>query len=114
MRMLGRRADLREVVADAKENGRAVRVVVGGMDKQSVLSAFVAGLDLPARFGTSLDALADGVRDLEDPDGLPIELIWDGVAALRSSDKDTYVAVRELLREVDEHRPDLRVTIVDR
>ena len=46
--------------------------------------------------------------------GRPIEIIWDGVAVLRSLDKPTYVAVRELLREVDEERSDLTVTIVDR
>ena len=59
-------------------------------------------------------ALTDALREVSDPDGRPIEIIWDGVAVLRSLDKPTYVAVRELLREVDEERSDLTVTIVDR
>lgn len=112
--MLGRRADLNAVIADARANGRSVRLVVGGMDKQSVLTAFGEAVGAPAWFGKNYDALTDVLRELTDEDGRPIEIIWDGVAVLRSLDKPTYVAVRELLREIDEERADLTVTIVDR
>jgi len=112
--MLGRRADLKGVVAEAQGAGRSVRLVVGGMDKQSVLTAFAEGLGLPGWFGRNYDALIDALRELSDEQGRPIEVIWDGVAVLRSLDKPTYVAVRELLREIDEERADLTVTIVDR
>jgi RNAse (barnase) inhibitor barstar len=114
MRMLGRRADLHAVIADAEAAGRTVRLVVGGMDKQSVLKAFAEAIDAPAWFGKNYDALTDALRDLSDAHGRTIEVIWDGVAVLRSMDKPTYVAVRELLREIDEERQDLTVTIVDR
>lgn len=114
MRMLGRRADLHAVIAEAETAGRSVRLVVGGMDKQSVLTAFADAIAAPGWFGRNYDALTDALRDLSDPDGRPIEIIWDGVAVLRSLDKPTYVAVRELLREIDEEREDLTVTIVDR
>jgi RNAse (barnase) inhibitor barstar len=112
--MLGRRADLRAVIADAEAAGRSVRLVVGGMDKQSVLAVFADAIGAPTWFGKNYDALTDALREVSDPEGRSIEIIWDGVAVLRSLDKATYVAVRELLREVDEERSDLSVTIVDR
>lgn len=114
MRMLGRRVDLHAVIAQAQAAGRSVRLVVGGMDKQSVLTVFADAIGAPDWFGNNYDALTDALREVSDPDGRPIEIIWDGVAVLRSLDKPTYVAVRELLREVDEERSDLTVTIVDR
>ncbi len=114
MRMLGRRTDLHAVIADAEAAGRTVRLVVGGMDKQSVLTVFADAIGAPDWFGNNYDALTDALRDLVDQTGRPVEIIWDGVAVLRSLDKPTYVAVRELLREIDEERSDLSVTIVDR
>ena len=82
------------------------------------LAAVVAGGlgSLPAEAAKRPIVLEDlsRLREVSDPDGRPIEIIWDGVAVLRSLDKPTYVAVRELLREVDEERSDLTVTIVDR
>ena len=108
MRMLGRRADLHAVIAQAQAAGRSVRLVVGGMDKQSVLTVFADAIGAPDWFGNNYDALTDALREVSDPDGRPIEIIWDGVAVLRSLDKPTYVAVRELLREVDEERSDDR------
>ena len=86
MRMLGRRADLHAVIADAEAAGRSVRLVVGGMDKLSVLTAFADAIGAPSWFGKNYDALTDALRDLADADGRTIEIIWDGVAVLRSMD----------------------------
>ena len=69
MRMLGRRADLHAVIADAEAAGRSVRLVVGGMDKLSVLTAFADAIGAPSWFGKNYDALTDALRDLADAYG---------------------------------------------
>jgi hypothetical protein len=62
MRMLGRRADLHAVIADAEAAGRSVRLVVGGMDKLSVLTAFADAIGAPSWFGKNYDALTDALQ----------------------------------------------------
>ncbi|MEI2732596.1 MAG: barstar family protein [Dermatophilaceae bacterium] len=114
MRQLGAQTSVRVLVAEAQRRGRAVRVVPGGVDKHTSLVAFAEALDLPSWFGHNLDALTDALRDLHDPEGRDIELVWDRVAALRAGDPRSYAGILAVLGDVDADRPDLHVTVVVR
>ena len=59
IRHLGPHTDVEGLVADAREEGREVHVVVAGPTKEATLAAFAEALDFPAWFGGNLDALAD-------------------------------------------------------
>lgn len=114
MRQLGPGASVRELVAAAHAQGRAVRVVTGGIDRHSAFVAFAEGLGLPPWFGNNLDALVDALRELGDDQGRAIEVIWDGAARLRAADPAAYEAICAVLADVERERPDLDATVVDR
>lgn len=114
MRQLGPGTSVRALVAEARRQGRAVRVVPGGVDKHTSLVAFAEALALPGWFGRNLDALLDALRDLQDDEGRDIEVVWDRVAALRVADPRSYAGILAVLGDVDAQRPDLHVTVIDR
>lgn len=114
MRLLDRDASVRELVAQAHQQGRAVRVVSGGVDRHSAFVAFAEGLGLPDWFGHNLDALVDALRDLADSEGRPIELVWDGAGRLQAADPESYQAICAALAAVEQERADLGVTVVRR
>jgi RNAse (barnase) inhibitor barstar len=111
---LGRHSEPDDHLDQLRWLGHDVRVVPGGHDKDSVLEAFATALELPDWFGHNWDALLDALRDLQGQRGVPIELVWDGVHALRTSERATYETVVEILEQVDEERPDLNVTVIAR
>jgi RNAse (barnase) inhibitor barstar len=113
MRILGTGASLRTEVGVARTEGRSVRIVMGGIDKHSVMVAFAEGLGLPGWFGRNLDALADALRELGDP-GQQVELFWDGVEHLRTLDPRLYAAMLGLLEHAESERDDLHVTVLVR
>lgn len=114
MRRLGPDASVHELVATARERGRAVRVVEGGVDRHSAFVAFAEGLGLPTWFGNNLDALVDALRDVSDEGGRTVEVIWDGAARLRTGDPVSFDAICAVLADVERERPDLTVTVVER
>ena len=111
---LGRHSEADDHLDQLRWLGHDVRVVSGGDDKDSVLDAFAAGLDLPDWFGHNWDALVDALRDLDGPRGVPIELVWDHARALREGDRATFDTVVDILEQVDEERDDLNVTVIAR
>lgn len=114
MRQLDQNASVRDLVAQAHEQGRAVRLVTGGVDRHSAFVAFAEGLGLPDWFGHNLDALVDALRELSDEQDRPIELIWDGAARLQATDPAAYERFCAALASVEKERGDLRVTVVRR
>ena len=114
MRRLGPDTSVRELVATSHTQGRAVRVVEGGIDRHSAFVAFAEGLGLPPWFGNNLDALVDALRELADEHGRTIEVIWDRAARLRAGDPTAYEAICAVLADVERERTDLRVTVVNR
>ncbi len=63
--------------------------------KTETLDAFALALDLPEWFGRNLDALADCLRDLEDP----VVVLWDGWAPLAREDHDAFTGLLGVLAE---------------
>ncbi len=112
MKRLGERADLARLRRRADAVGRTVRVVSGDDDKASVLAAFADQLELPAWFGRNFDALIDALRELPDPSGAGVELVWAPDPALAASHRETFDTMLELLAGVEAERPDLAVTVV--
>lgn len=102
------------VVARAEGEGRDVHVVPGGRTRRETLDLFAQALGLPDWFGHNLDALADCLHELALEASEPVELVWDGVAALEASDAGTYAGVRAVLAEVAEEHEDFHVTVVHR
>ncbi len=102
------------VVARAEGEGRDVHVVPGGSTRRETLDLFAQSLGLPDWFGHNLDALADCLHELALEASEPVELVWDGVAALEASDAATYAGVRSVLAEVAEEHEDFHVTVVHR
>ena len=114
MRRLEHDASVRDLVAQAHEEGRAVRVVSGGVDRHSAFVAFAEGLGLPDWFGHNLDALVDALRELADTEGRPIEVVWDGAARLQATDPQSFRAICAALASVEKERGDQRVTVGQR
>jgi len=65
-----------------------------------------AELKLPAHFGRNLDALWDVLTT--DVAG-PVEIVWENAALSREKLGDKATALMELLQEVGEERPDIKV-----
>ncbi|MGL5851627.1 MAG: barstar family protein [Phycicoccus sp.] len=114
IRDLGPRVDLDGLVADAREEGRVVRVVRAADTKTATLDAFAAALDLPAWFGGNLDALADCLDQLARDASGEWELVVDGLAPLTRADPRAAAVLREVLAEVALAHPRFHVTVVDR
>ncbi|MFL6151912.1 MAG: barstar family protein [Ornithinibacter sp.] len=114
IRHLGPLTDVDGLVADAREEGREVHLVVAGPTKQATLAAFAEALDFPAWFGGNLDALADCLGHLaRNADG-EHELVLDGVAELARDDPFTFADLSGLLGQVAAAHPGFHVTVVDR
>lgn len=114
IRHLGPLADLDGLLADAREEGREVRVVRATDTKAGTLEAFADVLDFPAWFGGNLDALADCLHHLASTTAGEWELVVDGTAALSREDPRTAAVLRGLLGEVALAHPRFHVTVVDR
>lgn len=111
---LGRHADADAYLAALRAQGRDVRLVSSAPDKDGILDAFAAVLELPAWFGHNWDALVDALRELEGEDGRPIEIVWDHVRQLRGADRETYAVVLDILDQIADERDDLGVTVIAR
>ena len=111
---IGRHGEVDDHLDQLRWLGHDVRIVSGGNDKDTVLDAFARDLLLPDWFGHNWDALVDALRDLEAPRGVPVELVWDHVEALRRDDRATYDAVLDVLEQVADERDDLFVTVIAR
>ena len=114
IRHLGPRTDVEGLVADAREEGREVHVVVAGPTKEATLAAFSEALDFPAWFGGNLDALADCLGHLARTAEAEWELVVDGVAGLAHDDPFAFADLSGLLGEVAGAHPGFHVTVVDR
>ena len=114
IRHLGPHTDVEGLVADAREEGREVHVVVAGPTKQATLAAFADTLDFPAWFGGNLDALADCLGHLARTAQAEWELVVDGVAELARDDPFTFADLCGLLGQVAVAHPGFHVTVVDR
>ena len=114
IRHLGPHTDVDGLVADAREEGREVHVVVAGATKGATLTAFAEALDFPAWFGGNLDALADCLGHLARTAEGEWELVVDGVADLSRDDPFAFAELSGLLGEVALTHPRFHVTVVDR
>ena len=114
IRHLGPHTDVEGLVADAREEGREVHVVVAGPTKQATLAAFADVLDFPAWFGGNLDALADCLRHLARTVDGDWELVVDGVAELAREDPFAFAGLSGLLGEVALSNPRFHITVVER
>lgn len=85
------------------------RVVRAGSDKATSLANFARDLALPDWFGHNLDALADALRDVHDPRGRPVRIVWQGSERLRRKDPDAYRGIASVLRDAAAERDDLEV-----
>jgi len=65
-----------------------------------------AELKLPAHFGRNLDALWDVLTT--DVAG-PVEIVWENAALSKEKLGDKATAIMELLQDVCEERPDIKV-----
>ena len=114
IRHLGPHTDVEGLVADAREEGREVHVVVAGPTKGATLTAFAEALDFPAWFGGNLDALADCLRHLARTVDGDWELVVDGVAELAREDPFAFAGLSGLLGEVALSHPRFHITVVER
>ncbi|MGL5818675.1 MAG: barstar family protein [Phycicoccus sp.] len=114
IRHLGPRVDLDGLLADAREEGREVRVVRAAGTKAATLVAFADALDLPAWFGGNLDALADCLDQLARDASGEWELVVDRFAPLARADPRAAAALGDLLAEVAVAHPRFHVTVVER
>jgi RNAse (barnase) inhibitor barstar len=106
--------DLPGLMADAREENRAVVLVPGQRTKRETLIAFRDALGLPAHMGLNLDALADVLDDHLSESPGAVELIWDGSADLREHDQSAYEGILEVLTELSDAYPSSQVTVIDR
>ncbi|MDL5157753.1 barstar family protein [Actinomycetospora termitidis] len=80
----------------ARERARTVGIVAEAADEQTTLAAIGRALRFPDYHATSIDALAESVRDLSWLPVGPVELIWaDG--PLRDADPRTHRLIQEIL-----------------
>ena len=114
IRWLGPHTDVDGLVADAREEGRAVRVVRAGPTKEATLAAFAEELDFPVWFGGNLDALADCLGHLARTAEGEWELVVDHVGELARDDPFAFAGLSGLLGEVAASHPRFHVTVVDR
>jgi hypothetical protein len=114
IRHLGPHTDVEGLVADARDEGREVHVVVAGPTKEATLAAFADALDFPAWFGGNLDALADCLGHLARTADVEWELVVDGVAELARDDPFAFAGLSGLLGQVAMAHPSFHVTVVDR
>jgi RNAse (barnase) inhibitor barstar len=112
--ILGPDTSVAAIVREAQARGEVVDVVWSGADKAEALARFGEVLHLPHWFGHNLDALADCLHDLAGRRAMPALLVWDGVAALRDSDPDTYEAICAVLDEVAEDHPSFTAAVIER
>lgn len=115
---VGPGTSLAELVRQAHRDGEDVVVVPSGGTKAETLEWFADALHFPSWFGKNLDALADCLHDWAElrpaGDAEARHLVWDGVAALRVADSQSYQGICGVLDEVQEDHPMLVVTVVDR
>ena len=114
IRIVNDRVDLPGLMADAREENRAVLLVPGQRTKRETLIAFRDTLGLPAHMGLNLDALADVLDDHLSASPGDVELIWDGSADLREHDQSAYEGILEVLTELSDAYPSSQVTVIDR
>ena len=114
MRVLSDKVDLEGLIADAVEEGRQVQVVRGAATKAATLEAFSQELNFPEWFGMNLDALADCLDTLARESEGEWEIVWDGIAALKREDPRAAAGIESILRELDEARPSVHITLINR
>lgn len=114
IRTLGPKTDVAGLIADAREEGRAVHVVRAAATKAGTLEAFATALDFPGWFGQNLDALSDCLDHLLDTSDHPWELILDHAAGLRRGDDRAYDGIRAVLADLSLKYPDSNLTVIDR
>ena len=100
IRHLGPHTDVEGLVADAREEGREVHVVLAGPTKEATLAAFAEALDFPGHLARTAEA--------------EWELVVDGVAGLAHDDPFAFADLSGLLGEVAGAHPGFHVTVVDR
>lgn len=111
---LGRHSEPEDHIQVLFDAGYDVRIVPAGDTKKQVLDNFAKALNLPPWFGHNWDALVDALRDLDGRDGEPVALVWDHARDLRAHDRTVYDTVVDILEEVADERPELRVTVITR
>ncbi len=80
--------------------------------KQALHNVLAKGLGFPNYYGMNWDAFWDCVRD-DDQSRLPRHLVLAGMAQLQQALPREAEMLRRLLRELQQERPSLRVTISD-
>lgn len=78
--------------------------------KQALHRLLAQGLGFPKHYGMNWDAFWDCVRD-DDQSCLPRHLVLEGMASLEQSLPHEARMLQQLLRELQQERPGLRVTI---
>lgn len=114
IRFLPEQADLAGIAADARAEGRDVHVVVASPEKAAAIESFRVALGFPRWAGHNLDALADSLDDWLRVHPGPVELVWEGTAALRSLDPTAYESIAEILTEASEAHPASQFTVIER
>ena len=78
--------------------------------KQALHRLLAQGLGFPDHYGMNWDAFWDCVRD-DEQSRLPLHLVLAGMASLEQSLPHEARMLQQLLRELQQERPELRVTI---
>ena len=87
-------------------------VLANARSKQALHTLLARGLGFPDYYGMNWDAFWDCVRD-DDQSRLPRHLVLEGMVQLQQALPREADTLRRLLRELQQARPGLRLTIRD-
>jgi RNAse (barnase) inhibitor barstar len=111
---LGPETAIADLVRSLQREGVDAHVVPAGADKRDSLRLFGQALDFPQWYGHNLDALFDCLLTFVHDAPAPVHVIWDGTARLRADHPDAYVAIIQVLDDVEAEKPTFAATVVDR